>query len=157
MGSILASAGRPAQWPTTQDVHVGMPHGLATILTGIGDEAVTGDVDALLAGDLRGEPEDFGREPGVCLGDGRHVREVLKGDHQDVHRGLGFDVTEGNRTVSPRDDLGWDVARGDPAKKAFAHAVILTWNRRSHRAPPSVSARQHHGGRDRTGRRGAQH
>src|SRR5215472_1728012 len=86
----------PAEVAAAEDVQMEVRHFLVPVAAGVGEDAVPGLLEALLAGDLAGGPEQR-RELDVSA-IGREIVErdvwTLR-DHQDVHGCLRADVAEG--------------------------------------------------------------
>lgn len=125
MGSILASARRPAQRTTAEDMEVGMADRLAAFPARVGDEAMARGVDALLASDLGGDSDHLASEGGIGVRDGGQVIVVSQRNDEHVHGSLGFDVAEGEHALGPGHDVGRNVTGGDTAEQAVGHVDIL--------------------------------
>lgn len=97
-----------------------MRDGFAGVGAVVDDEAES-VFEAELFGDFRCFEEQMSKDGVVCGFGFSDARDGLLGDDQDVHRGLGFDVVEGNDPVVLVNDGGWDFARYDFFKQRFAH------------------------------------
>jgi hypothetical protein len=92
-------------------------YGLAAVVTGVDDDAIA-VVEAFGAGDVgcyRDEMAEKRAMAGIGLGEGNNV---LAGRNEDVHRGLGMDVSEGVAQVVLMDGRRRNGAVNDLAEEA---------------------------------------
>lgn len=118
MRGFLGPSRGPLEAAARQDVGVCVEDGLPGSGTGVEHDPVPGPVDLLVGGDLSGLAQHVGEDLRLGGGEGRGVGVVDAGDDQDVGRGLGVDVAEGDGGVGLPDDGGRDLTRDDLAEQA---------------------------------------
>lgn len=112
-------------------MHVSVAHALASLVAGIGYQAVPGPIDTLRGGQPGRHLEDLTGECGIGQRDRRHVVVVLRRDDEDVNRRFRIDVAESKDSIGACHDVGRDVTCDDGAEQAVAHGVILARPQRS--------------------------
>jgi hypothetical protein len=115
-----ASPWRPAQRASADDVKMDVRDFLAGISARIEDDPVAAVVNALLARRPAGGEEELAEKGVRALGRVLERREMELGDDQDVDRGLGPDVLEGQDTIGLEQDRGRQLAAHDAAEEAVA-------------------------------------
>jgi hypothetical protein len=102
-------------------VKVEVIHRLASISSTIDDESVAGFFQAFRSGDTGGrENEVPGQVAVVCLQVGQ-AGDVFSGDDQNVGRGLGVNVPEGQEFFIAMHLGAWYFACGDVAEETGTH------------------------------------
>jgi hypothetical protein len=100
-------------------MHMKMVDGLAAVGPGIDNQTITPtflmEAETLLVSDLDRYGEQVSEQRLILAGGVREGAEVLLGYEQDMHRGLGMDVGEGEQTLvfiesGDRDGPGGDLA-----------------------------------------------
>lgn len=89
---------------------------LAAVGSGIGDEAEAGGGDVEFTRDFGGGDHQVAEQGGIGGGGLPHVGEVILGNDDDMDRGLGVDVVEGEAVVVLVDDLGGNLSPDDFAE-----------------------------------------
>jgi hypothetical protein len=104
---------------------VQVPDRLSAVAARIEDDPVSAGIDALGDSDLMGRRDELVEQPVARARQRRYVREVIPRDNQDMRRGLGADVTEGDDPLPVPHDRGRDLSSRDPAEQAVWHSTII--------------------------------
>ena len=80
---------------------------------------------ALGVSDLLRNRGHLGEHLWRCGSERSHIRLVPNRHHQNMHRGLRRDVSEGDHSVGPCHDVAGDLARDNPAEDAIRHGPSL--------------------------------
>ena len=115
----------PGKMTAAEKVEMEMRDGLPSVGPVIDDEAVTGLVELTLAGDLLGGGKEMAKNGMMFRRDGGMPSMVLLRDEQNVDRGLGGDIAEGDNMGILIDDVGFGLAVDDPFEDRFGHAPSL--------------------------------
>jgi hypothetical protein len=86
---------------------------LARVGAVIQDQSVSRISDSLLSSHLFGGLKNLPQQLGVVVVGAGHVYDGLSRNDQDVHRGLGIDVSEGDAVVVLVDEVGGNLSRDD--------------------------------------------
>lgn len=100
-------------------------HRLTPVGVAVRHHAVSAGVNTQLAGDLFGHQEDVSDGGFVIRGEIIQRGDVLLGDDQDVCRGAGVDVPEGQANVVLENGFGRDLPGDDLAENTVAHGSDL--------------------------------
>ncbi len=104
---------------------------LAGLGSGVDHHSVAPFGYSLLLSKLLGHEEEFPHQLPVLVFQFADRTDVLSWDDEDMSRGLGMDITEGQDVRSGADQLGWDLPFGDPAKETIGTGqrnLLPIWN-----------------------------
>jgi hypothetical protein len=125
VNSLLPSAGRPGHRAAAENMSMHVPYRLPGVAARIEDDPVPAGGDPGGGGNLMGHCDQLVKQSVARAGQGRHVRKVVPGDHQDMRRRLRADVAEGDDPLSVSYDRGRDLSSSDPAEQAVWHSTII--------------------------------
>ena len=133
---VLPQLSHRAKRLSCQNVKVQMGDLLAGVRSLIYDHSVSGAGYAVGLGQRPGRREHLTEHGVEARGESAHVREVLVGDNQQVDRGLGGDIGDGEAVLISVEDVGSGVdsesvlltVNGTPVDASFDpvhHRVVL--------------------------------
>jgi len=104
------STRRPSQGAATEQMNVQMGDGFAAIGSVVHNESKTRGIDAFFAGYAGSGHKKVAEKGFVVVSGGSDPREGMFGNNQNVDRGLGFDVANGDAQVVLMNDLCGDLS-----------------------------------------------
>ena len=105
----------------TEEVEMQTRDGFSAVGAVVDDKAVTGLVELTLAGDLLGGGKEMAKNGMMFRRDGGMPSMVLLRNEQNVDRGLGGGIAEGDNMGILIDDVGFGLAVDDPFEDRFGH------------------------------------
>lgn len=108
-------------------------HRLSTVGVAVGHHPVTAGVHPQLGGEVLGHQQDVPDGSLVIFGEIVQGGDVLLGNDQDVRRGAGVDIPEGQTEIVFEDGLGRNLSGDNLAEDAVAHVSDLPARCVSHR------------------------
>ena len=102
-----------------------MQNTLPGVLLAIGDNAIAGFSNALVARQLCGNTHEPCEERPVIFSDRIQVRDVALGDEKNMDRRLRADISKSENLVIVIDDFGRNLVIHDLAKEALCHTRLL--------------------------------
>ena len=117
-------AGRPAHMAPAQDMEVKMKHALATIDTGIDDEAIACIGNPLLFCNRISSQQQAPKQHGIRILQLGNRGEMFSRDDERMDRRLGIDIVERDYQIVLIDKRCGNGPRDDFAKEAVAHLVV---------------------------------
>ena len=114
---------------STEEVDVEMGNRFTAVRAVVDDEAVAGGGYVFAAGDVGGSEEEVAEEALIIGLSGSDAVDGFFGNDEDVDRGLGGDVAEGEALVVFEDDVGRDFAGDDFFEKRHASWRLSSWAR----------------------------
>ena len=118
---FLVLTRRPGQGASAQDVEVQVGYRLAAVLTAVDHEAVAGIGDPLVCRDAGRRQDQAANQVRVIRGQIVQAGQVAPGDDQDVGRGLGVDVGEGQEIRIAENFPAGYFSGGDITEKTGTH------------------------------------
>ena len=115
--------------PSAENVQMQMGDGLSAVAPAVDDETVPGLRQTFIGSDTDGGEHEFPRQAAVCVFQFRQTGDVATGDQQDMCRGLGVDVTEGQELFIAVHLGAWYFASGDITKKTGSHGFPSRWEK----------------------------
>ena len=106
---------------STQKMKMKVGDSFPAVRSVVHDKAVSGLVQFQLAGDFLGGGEEMAEDGMMLRRNGGMARVVLLRNEENVNRGLGSDVAEGEDMGILIDDVGLGFAVDDPFEDRFGH------------------------------------
>ena len=116
-------------------------HRLAAVVPRIEDRSIPAIAQPLRVGDVAGGEKDLTEEVAVVVARRCEGCHVSPRNHEDVSGCLWVDVAKSEQMLAPVDDVGGNLAGGDPAEEAtgVVHEGLRLVMRRGARDPPMLS------------------
>jgi len=106
-----------------QDMEVKMKHTLATMGTGIDNEAIPGIGNSFQIRDLVAGQHQTPEQHDIRILQLGNRGEMLSRDNEGMYRRLGIDIVERHHQLVFIDERCWNSPRNDFTKKTVAHLV----------------------------------